>query len=67
MKIADIKNLKPGDRVYWNDPDEGRCSGIITIKEITIKNDRHIVIEKNDGGVVECFPHELSRPPAHMR
>ena len=66
VKIDDVKKLQPGDRVYWNDPDNGLCSGIKIIKTITVKDDRYVTIE-SEGGLFECFPNELSRPPVHMR
>lgn len=60
MKITDVKNLKAGDRVYWNDPDDGICSGVVKIKNITIKNDKWIDIETEGGREIECIPSEIS-------
>lgn len=65
MKIGDVKNLKPGDRVYWNDPDDGIRSGVKEIKTIKVERDRWITIETSTGATFECIPSELSRPPAH--
>lgn len=62
MKIDDVKKLGPGDRVYWNDPDDGIGSGIVTIKTITVKQDRFINIETESGREIECYPSEISRP-----
>ena len=49
--------LRPGDEVYWNDPDEGTCSGHgIFAKYI---NDEAAVIKKDDVEI-EVFVKELS-------
>lgn len=55
--------FKKKQRVYWNDPDnatpDSDCSGYGVITNIT---GDIISIDKDDGGQVEAFPHELSTP-----
>lgn len=47
---------KTGDRVYWNDPDNGECSGEYEILEVK----GEIYVLKNDhGSIVEVFENEL--------
>jgi hypothetical protein len=53
-----MKKLKKGDKVYWNDPDEGACSRFYLIKNITIRPDL-VRIEDEDGSVLECPIEEL--------
>ena len=60
MKLQDIKALKAGDRVFWNDPDGGGCSRIYTIKSIRIGG-VIIFIEDINGGCLECEAHELAK------
>lgn len=45
-----------GKRVYWNDPDRGISSGYYKIKEI---KGEIIVIEHDNGSIVEAFKKEL--------
>lgn len=49
--------LIPRDRVRWNDPDGDACSGEGVI--LSIEDDRAF-IQKDDGGEVEAFLHELT-------
>jgi len=57
-----MKNIKIGMRVKWNDPDEGKCSGlgtVIALQHTPVETDS-VVSLKIDGGVeVEAFPLEL--------
>jgi hypothetical protein len=67
MTEKQIRALKPGDEVKWNDPDRGLCSRTIKIKQIVIleepgdpwQDDTIISIEEEDGGYIEVFAHEL--------
>lgn len=54
------KKLAPGDEVYWNDPDEGTCSRMLTIRSIRWEGDDVFVIEDVDGSVVQGFNGELA-------
>jgi len=60
MKIADIKNLKQNDKVFWNDPDAGACSRIYSIKTIQVVNPEMIRITDWDDSTLECLPKELA-------
>jgi len=51
-------DLREGDEVYWNDPDNGICSGIYKIKEFL--SAEILLIENEQGSEVEVFRHELS-------
>jgi len=55
----DEVQLHSGDEVYWNDPDEGRCSRHLTIQSITFKGDVIVIVDQ-EGQTLECFAHELS-------
>jgi len=45
-----------GDEVFWNDPDEGICSGYGKVTEV---NGEIYSIKKDDGGELEAFENEL--------
>jgi hypothetical protein len=52
--------LAPGDEVFWNDPDDGRCSAIYKIVEIT-NDDPPVYRLRNDAGSeTEAWLGELS-------
>ena len=51
--------LKSGDVVYWNDPDDGICSGVATYKRMAEPTSTVAIIEK-DGVEMECFLDELN-------
>lgn len=58
-------NLHNGDEVWWDDPDDGKCSRYHTIQDITYAgkigdDDCVISIRDIDGSVLECFARELS-------
>lgn len=60
-KMSELKKLKPGDRVYWNDPDSGVCSRSYNIKFIEVTEESDIIcIEDVDGSYLECYMRELS-------
>jgi hypothetical protein len=54
------RNLRGGDEVTWNDPDDGLCSrqGVINLIKYTGQNTATITWE--DGDVTEVFLSELS-------
>ena len=60
MTIQEVKQLHNGDEVFWNDPDEGKCSRHITIKHISIWGDDVVKITGEHGYCLECYAHELS-------
>ena len=51
-----------GDEAYWNDPDEGVCSGYGTIVGKHGRNGKHkiYILKMKDGSELECFQYELS-------
>jgi len=51
---------KKGDRVFWNDPDEGTCSGTGTVVVGGGGRETILLIKKDDGGSVECTANELT-------
>ena len=59
MKISRVRNLHPGDEVFWNDPDGGVCSRSLVISSIVIVGEV-IIIFDDEGGTLECFAVELS-------
>lgn len=58
MNEEQFKKLTPGDKVFWEDPDDGICSKWITVK--TIRFERDVAsITGEDGSITECFPCEI--------
>jgi hypothetical protein len=58
MTNKQIDKLKPGDQVFWNDPDDNICSRAFQIK--TIKKTGDVIkIVGADGSSVECLAKEL--------
>lgn len=57
------KRFNIGDEVHWTDPDEGACSGNGVIAECWWESEEPLaaayLIQKNDGGEVEAFEHEI--------
>lgn len=63
MTYKEVKRLRNGDEVYWNDPDEGVCSRYLQIQSVDVGADNGdltvVSIMEIDGSVVECFLKEL--------
>jgi len=59
MNITEALKLDSGFKVFWEDPDEGKCSRYYTISKIEIKG-TILCITDIDGSYIECFAHELS-------
>ena len=57
MKLSEARQIKPGDKVFWNDPSK-TCSRIYDVKYVEIENNI-ILIEEPDGSVLECYAKEL--------
>ena len=55
--VVNSDDLRAGDEVYWNDPDEGACSGYGVF--VGYLNDEAAVIKKDDVEI-EVFIQELS-------
>lgn len=66
MTLKEVRDLHPGDEVFWTDPDAGACSRYYTIQSIEVSNDMSlgdlttIRIVDVAGDVLECFAGELS-------
>jgi hypothetical protein len=54
-----VSEFKTGDRVWWDDPDDGACSGPHTIAH-AVKGDEIISITPDGKGVTEVFANELT-------
>jgi hypothetical protein len=53
-----MKDLQPGDEVFWNDPDNGLCSDYCTVMQIM--SDDVVRLTSRRGSEVEAFISELS-------
>ena len=61
LGLNEVKNLYPGDQVYWNDPDDDQTSRYYTIQHIEVLEESESVkITDKDGSELECYIHELS-------
>jgi hypothetical protein len=56
IATAPNKQLAPGDTVYWNDPDNGLCSGHRRV--VSIKGNR-LTLTDDAGGITEAFKWEV--------
>jgi hypothetical protein len=54
-----MNNLLAGDEVYWNDPDEGTCSGHGTFVRY-LDGEQTTALIKKDDVEIEVFIQELS-------
>lgn len=59
MTFRQAMELNPGDQVWWNDPDEGKCSRRYTIGQIEFIGDIIRIVDREDNSVLECFSKEL--------
>jgi hypothetical protein len=60
MTLQEIESLKAGDKVHWEDPDEGLCSQVILIARISINGDV-VSLTDAEGSEVDALPEELTR------
>lgn len=60
MKPSEVKNLQRGDKVWWQDPDEGIGSRWYTVRRAGTKG-LIAVIEDERGVRVELPVQQLSR------
>ena len=65
MTLKEVQQLRPGDEVYWRDPDGGKCSRHYTIQQISLMpgntdNDVIVSITDVDGDTLDCFSYELA-------
>lgn len=59
MSIEEVKKLREGDTVYWNDPDDGACSRMITVQTVAVQLDT-VFITGKDGYKLVCLAEELT-------
>lgn len=62
MTAKEVMDLKAGQRVFWDDPDDGICSREYVINRVAI-TDEMVTIEDEDGDVLECHAKELALIP----
>jgi hypothetical protein len=55
--------LSEGDKVKWNDPDEGIGSRLITIKSIEVRKGEEVTITDQAGDEVGAAFYELEQVP----
>lgn len=58
MKIEDVK---VGQTYWWNDPDDGKCSGFVKVVRVYDKDEGIFYCEKKDGGEVDVMADELEK------
>ena len=54
----EMKDIKEGDVLFWNDPDDGICSCMVTVKR---KYGDTVFCEEENGGEVEAYLNELKK------
>lgn len=65
MNLLDLRALDSGDQVNWQDPDDGKSSGVYYISEIVTETgqvtdyDDMIVIRNAAGSWAEVYASEL--------
>ena len=55
--------MKIGDKVFWNDPDEGACSGEYTVNELVLDETGDVELVRISTGtddITEVLPEELT-------
>lgn len=60
MKPSDIKELKLGDKIYWEDP-EGFRSRILTVNKVKVKSYNDIVVHSKEGDVLYCTASQIEK------
>jgi hypothetical protein len=60
-----LKNLQPGDEVFWTDPDDGISSGTYKVTGVNsdgeeVTEDTIITLRNDQGSEVEALAHELT-------
>lgn len=59
LSKEEVARLQTGDEVYWEDPDEGRCSRVIKLYSIEQVGEAVRIVDIY-GDVLECLLEELS-------
>lgn len=58
ISIEDVKNVRKGTVIFWEDPDEGACSSTIVVEKVWfLQPTQHLEIEDSNGRVL-CAPLE---------
>jgi hypothetical protein len=63
MRLKDLKKLRVGDEVFWNDPDNDLCSGMFHIQSLgsgIVNMSSVVTLMRDDSSIVEVFARELS-------
>jgi hypothetical protein len=60
MTADQVAKLKPGDKVFWHDPDEELCSRVLTIKHITIDGEDSALISDVGGSDLGVLFDEIN-------
>jgi hypothetical protein len=60
-----MTNIEVGDKVYWNDPDQGLSSGVYEVAEIQtesglIEYPDDIILITNGNSEAQVYLHELT-------
>lgn len=58
-KALQAGQLRPGDEVKWNDPDDGICSRTIRIQSMMWTGPDSIMLTDSDGDDIEVWITEL--------
>jgi hypothetical protein len=58
MTLEEVKQLRTGDQVFWNDPSPWDDSGYLSIQTIDVIGEIIKITTKN-GYTCQCFAHEL--------
>jgi len=59
MNLKQARELRIGDEVYWNDPDDDICSRYYNIAKIEILGNDIVHLVDKDGSELSCFISEL--------
>lgn len=55
--------IKPGDVVFWNDPNNGECSRLITVRAVHVHDEEAeeimYTLTDADGETVQGYAHEF--------
>lgn len=55
-----IMSLSQGDRVWWDDPDDGLCSREYKIQSVVVSGEEVRIMDA-DGSTLVCPPWEIRR------
>lgn len=61
MTREEAESLRPGDRVWWDDPDNGACSREYVVESARVLPDDEVVLTSSDGSTLHAPLGELMR------